>query len=125
MTDEHIVYEIIPSLRSPDERREIGRFADELQADSFARTYTQVTGRRTQPNDWLQFHYAGRRISGYRLTGEVVCAACGLERAGDDSATIVQQARSGALRLIYAQDGQGLSCAACGQPLMANVSGGY
>jgi len=117
MTDEHIVYEIIPIPPAPSERREIGRFADELQADSFARTYTQVTGCRTQPNDWLQFHYAGRHISGYRLNGEVFCAACGLKRAGDNSATIVQRARSGALRPIYGLDGQDLSCMACGQPL--------
>ncbi len=117
MTGEHIVYEIIPIPRAPGERREIGRFADELQADSFARIYTQVTGRGTQPNDWLQFHYAGRRISGYKLNGEVLCADCGLKRAGDDSAAIVQQARSGALRPIYGLDSHDLSCAACGQPL--------
>jgi len=123
ITEEHILYEIIPQAQSLAQRREIARFAEEqmplehTRAYAFGRDYTWKTGHRVEVDPWHTFVYPGPCILGYRIGEELVCVDCGLQRLDPNRSTVVNLVRGGQMQRVHSTEGEVLACQDCGQQI--------
>lgn len=125
ITEEHIVYEIIPVDAERGQRREIARFTEEqmplehTRAYAFGRDYTWKTGHGVEVDPWHTFVYPGPRLLGYRIGEELVCVECGLKRLDPNRAAVVDHVRSGRIERVRETNGERLACQDCGEEIFS------
>ena len=122
MTEENIVYEVVPEPGRAGKRRELARFIEDpmplkhTRAFTFARRYCQATGHPTKLEDGTGFTYGGPKIVGYHVGADVVCKTCGLDYVWPDALALMAYVTDKS-RLVFASAAGELTCRDCGDRL--------